>query len=80
MGMRFAYPSSFITPNRATRSVPRNQSGSHAAKTPEPCQVLTEAALRETFRATWGYLPWFLVRGRVFVLSCIGFVLHRRVR
>ncbi len=47
-----------------TRIVTKNQVGSHAAKTSEPCQVLTEAALRETFRATWASLAWFLVTVR----------------
>ncbi len=46
---------------RQLPTVPKDQTGSRAAETPEPCQVLTEAALRETFRVTRGNLVWFLV-------------------
>ena len=61
---------------RVTCFVIRNPFGSYAAKTSESCQVLTEAALRKIFRATWANLAGFLITGRVarffiFMAECL---------
>lgn len=57
----------------------QDPTGSHAAETPEPCQILTEAALRESFRAMWECLvgSWsgFVISIPLFRSSSTAFML-----